>query len=301
MHFIHHNRSIIKEPFAFSEIDLDTLKKHAKRLSNTSSVGVDDIPTSIIKKFGYLILPGVLHIINLSIKKCQYPALWKLGIISPIPKKGKLELPKNWRPIVLNTILSKLLERVLNEQLTTFMRTSLQDPISQHAYRTGKSCGSAWTELDTFIQKNRNDGKVVGLVLTDQSAAFNVLEADILVPKLKLLGFHDTACRLIRDYLTGRKTKCVVNGHLSDTVDLTSGVGEGSVLGPQLYTLGQICASMVVKIVEERMKEEKEIDVNTLSCEYADDVTGGLATDTDRCQHADVRVQEVLLCSWSLS
>ena len=91
---------------------------------------------------------------------------------------------KNWRPIVLNAIPSKLLERILNEQLMQYMRSNLLDPITQHAYRFGRSCVTAWIDLDTFISKNLNDGKVVGLVLTDQSAAFNVLQKDILVGRL---------------------------------------------------------------------------------------------------------------------
>ena len=188
---------------------------------------------------------------------------------------------KNWRPIVLNCIPSKLLERILNEQLMQYMRSNLLDPITQHAYRFGRSCVTAWVDLDTFISKNLNDGKVVGLVLTDQSAAFNVLQSDILVGRLKLLGVGESACNLVQDYLTGRKTKCSVNGFTSSTIDLTSGVGEGSVIGPTLYTLGQVCVSSVCDIVKDRLHEEKGIAADTLSCEYADDVTGAIAVKTD--------------------
>ena len=107
---------------------------------------------------------------------------------------------------------------------------------SQHAYRPEKSCNSALAELDTFIQKNRDRGWAVGLCLTNQSAAFNVLQKDILLGKLQLLGFTPSALKLIQDYLTGRKTKCTVNGHTSSTVDLHSGVSKGSVLGPSLQS-----------------------------------------------------------------
>ena len=81
--------------------------------------------------------------------------------------------------------------------------------------------------------------------------------------------------------------------HTFDTVTLDSSVREGSVLGPKLYTMGQICAAMVVKIVVEQVEEEKNIDADTLSCKYADNTTGGLATKpsgsattSGGCQHA---------------
>ena len=146
-----------------------------------------------------------------------------------------------------------------------------------------KAVSQLWTELDTFIAKQRNDNRVVGCCLTDQSAAFNVLQSDILVAKLKILGFSNSACSMITNYLTGRKTKCVVNGSMSSTVDLTSGVGEGSVLGPTLYTLGQVCVGVVCDIVEEIMERDHNVQIQTLSVEFADDVTCviGAATEMD--------------------
>ena len=106
----------------------------------------------------------------------------------------------------------------------------------------------------------------------DQSAAFNVLEKDILVSRLKILGFSSEACKLISNYLTGRKTKCSINGSTSNYEELSSGVGEGSVLGPTLYTLGQVCVFPVCDIVKERMMNEYGIE-DTLSVEYADYVS----------------------------
>ena len=74
---------------------------------------------------------------------------------------------------------------------------------------------------------------------------------------------------------------CQVNGTVSDPISLSSGVGEGSVLGPTLYTLGQICVSVVPDIVKERMHELHDKESEALSVEYADDVTGCMALDCD--------------------
>ena len=178
----------------------------------------------------------------------------------------------------------------MNEQIMEFMTRNLLDPTTQHAYRRGKSCQTALTDVDSFIQKARNEKKTVIMCLTDQSAAFNVLQKDVLVGKLRILGFSSSACKLIDNYLTGRKTKCLVNGAMSSSVDLSSGVGEGSVLGPSLYTLGQVCVSMVMDIVKDKMKEVYNVSADVLSCEYADDVTGLAALDNDEDAQLTVNI-----------
>ena len=284
------NNALFEDEFAFKNVDLEHLLRHANNLTNTNAMGVDEISTRVIKKFSRALLPSILHIVNLALTKSQYPSLWKTGIISPIPKRGDLSLPQNWRPIVLNTVVSKLLERVMNEQIMEFMTRNLLDPTTQHAYRRGKSCQTALTDVDSFIQKARNEKKTVIMCLTDQSAAFNVLQKDVLVGKLKILGFSSSACELIDNNLTGRKTKCLVNGAMSSSVDLSSGVGEGSVLGPSLYTLGQVCVSMVMDIVKDRMKEVYNVSADVLSCEYADDVTGLAALDNDEDAQLTVNI-----------
>ena len=83
------------------------------------------------------------------------------------------------------------------------------------------------------------------------------------------------------DYLTGQKTKCSVIGHLSDTIYLDSGVREGGMLGQMLYTLGQICASMVPKIVKEKLLIQKQIKINTHLVEYADNMMVCVSTPND--------------------
>ena len=169
----------------------------------------------------------------------------------------------------------------MNTQIMEFMNTNLLDSPTQHAYRAGKSCVSAWTEIDSFIAKHRNENMAVSMSLTDQSAAFNVLQPNILIGKLKILGFSKSACDLILNYLTNRHTRCSVNGYMSSLIKLSVGVGEGSVLGPTLYTLGQICMGIIGSMVEEKMLEDHNITVHTLSTEYADDVTGLVAAKTD--------------------
>ena len=93
--------------------------------------------------------------------------------------------------------MSKILERVMNYQIMEFLEKYGLDPPTQHAYRKGKSCMSAWTDLDSFILKSRDSGRCTAMILTDQSSAFNVLDRDILLGKLTILGFSEQALKFI--------------------------------------------------------------------------------------------------------
>ena len=102
-------------------------------------------------------------------------------------------------------------------------------------------------DLDTLVQKVRNEGRVVGMVMTDMSAAFNLIKKDILLPLLKRFDFDIKSCSLVDSYLTERKTRCRIKGEMSEIVTLDSGVGEGSVLGPVFFICGMVAVSMVAK------------------------------------------------------
>ena len=82
--------------------------------------------------------------------------------------------------------MSKLLERAMNDQLKSYMERGILGQ-SQHAYRRHKSTQSAWTDLDTKIRKATDQGKYVGLILVDMSAAFNLVSRAVIIPKLRAL------------------------------------------------------------------------------------------------------------------
>ena len=88
-----------------------------------------------MKNFKDVLVPGIVHVINLCISNSYYPEAWKVGLVSPIPKKGDLTSPSNWRPVVLNAVLSKILEKVMNQQIDRYMCTNLLNSPYQHAYK----------------------------------------------------------------------------------------------------------------------------------------------------------------------
>ena len=275
--------------FKFKTVGTGVINKTVKALKNTSAEGRDGISTLILKQFKGTIAPALRHIVNLSIRTGIYPSPWKTGLITPLPKSGDLSIPKNWRPVVINPAVSKVLEGILQKQLQSHMEEFDLFSPSQHAYRQHRSCESALLDLDTVIQKARNDGKVVALILTDMSAAFNLIKKEILLAQLQTYGFDVKSRKMVDSYLSKRKTKCRIKGCLSGEVELDSGVGEGSVLGPGFFICGMCSVSVVAKRTRLEMAEAGFwIDAYTL--EFADDTSGIIVADDEAELHIAIHL-----------
>ena len=265
----------------FSPVTTKQVKDIIRGLSNTGALGRDGISTKVIKKYSHVIGPPLTHLVNLCLQKKKYPAGWKLGLVRPLPKGGNLTVAKNWGPIILNCSLSKVLESVINQQLMSHMESEKLYSPSQHAYRCSRSVSSALQDVNTIQADLRNKGKITTLLTTDVSAGFNLISKQILIPKMRELGLDESACEILADYLTKRRTKTCIENCTSLEIELDTGVGEGSCVGPTFFSCGMCCISNVAKKTEKRMKEEHGVEVLAFTNEFADDGTGILGTDTE--------------------
>ena len=278
--------------FEFQCVDQYQVLEIIKSLKSTGAVGHDGISTKVIKKFHQVLLPFITKIINLSVMTSMYPQTWKYGIISPVPKPGDLTIDKNWRPVTLLPIMSKIHETVLNKQLKTFLESNRILSQNQHAYRASRSTHTAWADLDSKIQKATDAGKYVGLLLVDMSAAFNLVSKEVVIPKLKMMGVGEYATKLLFSYLTSRQSRVKVKGVYSAWVKVKTGIGEGSVLGPLVFILTIFCCIIVLHRVIKRLGQQSitakiddgkyDTEVSLSSTEFADDVTGLAVTDTEQ-------------------
>ena len=225
--------------FSFKTItNIDTLKI-IKELGNTTSSAHDRID-NLALKHGATILHGpVTHIINLSIKTSKFAMRWKIGKLLPL-HKGKGQHPndpKSYRPISLLPVIGKIIERVLQSQILEFMETSGQLNADIHSYRKHHSTVTAMLQLTDAIFSGCNLKKITTLVTLDQSAAFDVLSHRILKRKLKLYNFSENVLKWIDSYLTHRSQYVTIGTRNSRYNNVTTGVPQGSVLGPILYVL----------------------------------------------------------------
>ena len=135
-------------------------------------------------------VPSVCHILNLSLQSNKFPTKWKIAKVVPLYKgKGSKIDPKNYRPVAILPILSKVLERAMFQQVVTFMDSNNLFNPNHHAYRSFHSTTTAMLQMYTTWLDALEQGDMAGVCMIDMSAAFDVVDTDILLEKLKLYGF----------------------------------------------------------------------------------------------------------------
>ena len=166
----------------------------------------------------------------------QMPSQWKLAKIVPLHKKDKKNNPENYRPISLLCSLGKVYEKCLLNVMSTTFGDSLPSSF-QHGFRKNHSTTTAALTVQNFIAKALDNKKKVIVVSTDMSAAFDLLDKEVLLPRMRKLGIPQTLCRIYDDFLSNRRAFVQCGESKSDEIDIPVGCVQGSPSGPYLFTL----------------------------------------------------------------
>ena len=223
----------------FAKVSVEDLRNIVNAMSN-KFCGLDPIPTFLLKQCFDELSSILLHIVNLSLETAKFPSDLKKAVIKPTLKKDDADIDclKNYRPVSNLPVISKLLEKVVLNQLNDYLEiNSLHCPV-QSGYRPLHSCETLLVRMTDDILKDMEQGCVVTLVLLDLSAAFDTIDHDILIKKLlEDFGIQGSALRWFEDYLRGRSFCVKVDGGFSEFLCLLFGVPQGSLLGPVLFIL----------------------------------------------------------------
>ena len=226
--------------FRIKPVSEDEVLKLIKGLKTSSATGIDYIDTSTVKLSADLLAPVIAYIINLSIQTSTFPNIWKWHKVIPLLKAASADplLPKSYRPVALLPIISKILEKAIFNQLVQYLEENELVHPNLHGSRAGHSTATALTQMyDNWVDEV-DDGKMVGVLLCDQSAAFDLCDHYLLVEKMKLMGVDDMSASWFWSYLSGRRQSCYVDGQVSAALDIPPcGVPQGSIGGPILWLL----------------------------------------------------------------
>ena len=183
-------------------------------LDITKSSGPDGISGRMLKPLAYEIAPSITKLLNLSIMCKRPPQVWKHSNVVPIPKKSSASSVRNYRPISLLSIISKILEKHIHMLITEHI--SLYSPLSavQWGFQSGKSTELALNTINDWLvcMEKRHD---VGTVFFDFSKSFDSVPHLALLAKLRHIGLSQDLISWIHNYLSERSQCVVVNGATS--------------------------------------------------------------------------------------
>jgi hypothetical protein len=227
----------IAPQFKFAKVNDSEINQIISKLKGKSSSGYDSISTEMLKLIYKPLLNVLTTIINQMLTSGIFPDKLKIAKVIPIYKSGEKTNCENYRPISLLPAISKVFEKVIFKQLYTYMTVNGFICTNQYGFRLNHSTEYATADLlDNLIDKL--DNNLVPLsIFIDLSKAFDTLDHSILKGKLSYYGILGTELELLSNYLYNRKQFVQFENEVSTYMTISTGVPQGSILGPLLFLI----------------------------------------------------------------
>ena len=206
-------------------------------MKNKSNYGYDSISNKLIKSACQVLVRPLTLIVNQSLHTGVYSSQLKLSRVKPLFKHGNKSQFNNDRPISLLPSLSKIFEYVMFDQLLHYFIENNLLSMEQFGFRPRDSTEQAAVRLVDQLTSQMDNTVILINIYIDLSKAFDTLNHSILLSKLKFYGVTGGTNNLLQCYLSGRSQFVKCNSHKSEKLFVTTGVPQGSVLGPLIFLI----------------------------------------------------------------
>ena len=221
----------------FTPICTETTIKILRNIETSKAAGIDKISGKFLKDGASVLATPITQICNLSIALSSFPKDCKSAKLKPLYKKGCKTDPKNYRPISLLPLVSKIIERIIFEQTQIFLDDNKILYNFQSGFRRNHSTDFCLSYLTDKVLKGFDSGLLTGMILIDLQKAFDTIDHKILLNKMTFLGFSPDTIKWFESYLSDRSFQVSLENSFSNPAKITCGVPQGSILGPLLFLL----------------------------------------------------------------
>ena len=246
----------------FSENDVFQV---LKKLDINKGSGPNDVPLRVLDQCAAELTPSLTALFNMSMSTCALPDSWKHAFVVPIHKKGDKCKADNYRPISLLNGVSKIMERLVFNHVYPFVYPMINS--AQHGFIKNRSATSQMLDMYSSIGKNLDAGVQTDIIFLDFSKAFDSVPHHLLLHKLQAFGFSSTLLNWLNHYLHGRSQSVIIEGKVSPSLHVKSGVPQGSILGPLLFVLYvndicEVCSSLISLYADDAKIYRRIITIN---------------------------------------
>lgn len=222
--------------FSFKLATVEEVQTVISKLKS-NAYGSDGICATMIQLCAGVICKYITHIINCALETGYFPQQWKRSLINPIPKNNNPLDFCDLRPITIIPTLSKVLEKIIQVQIYDYVTVNNIISPLQSGFRKGHSTTTVLTDMLDNILRSLDNGYATVLIFLDFSKAFDTIDHSLLCAKLRYYGFDNTSVNFFESYLNNRSQSVVMDNNCSNSCTITSGVPQGSVLGPILFLI----------------------------------------------------------------
>ena len=211
--------------------------KKLKDLNHNKAQGPDLIPPKVLKELASQLSKPLYTLFNKSLEDSEIPSDWKFALVTALHKKGNKTDPSNYRPVSLTCICCKIMEKFIKDSIINHINENNLYSECQHGFRSGRSCVTQLIEVIEDLTKLIDQGKEVDIIYLDFKKAFDSIPHERLLLKMRGYGISGKLLGWVRAFLLGRKQQVRVGTSLSEVTEVLSGIPQGSILGPVLFTI----------------------------------------------------------------